>query len=431
MNERETAGYCVDAMLAKGADKSACSVRSEEKSEFNVESNEISLLRTTFDTKASFKALVGGRKGTSDVNGKERASLDAAVMQAVDNASASKPEDENDISEAQPAKTFTTGPDEADYDTMFDRLRSFLEYTRSRYPKTNIRNVYFSFSRVDSSFRNSNGVDFTVRKGIYRCGIMFSSQEEKTTSSFNYSGFSTLNLDREIKDYGSINALLEQSEGQIHTKAPGEKFEGEVIVTPDCFDVFWDEIAGTFLGDYALVSGTSLLKDSLGKPVADQLLTVRLAPTSDEIADKSFVTLDGYAASDMTVIGKGVLESFLLHQYASKKTGKPRAANDSDALVVDPGSASLEDMVKSVKKGVLLCRFSAGGASGSGDFSGVAKNSYYIENGEIAHPLSETMISGNLVPLLRNITAISRERIDFGSAILPWVRFGGLTISGK
>jgi len=65
------------------------------------------------------------------------------------------------------------------------------------------------------------------------------------------------------------------------------------------------------------------------------------------------------------------------------------------------------------------------------DFSGVAKNSYYIENGKIRYPLSETMLSGNIAEMLRNIKGVSKERINFGDAIFPWIQFRGLVISGK
>ena len=88
-------------------------------------------------------------------------------------------------------------------------------------------------------------------------------------------------------------------------------------------------------------------------------------------------------------------------------------------------------MIKSVERGILLARFSGGYPSDNGDFSGVAKNSYLIENGEIKYPISESMISGNFAEMLKNIKAISKERIDYGFSILPWIQVSGITISGK
>ena len=85
--------------------------------------------------------------------------------------------------------------------------------------------------------------------------------------------------------------------------------------------------------------------------------------------------------------------------------------------------------IRDVKAGVLIARYSGGRPNAKGDFSGIAKNSYYIEDGAIAYPISETMVSGNLASLLTNIVAISSERADFGSGIFPWIRVGGIGIS--
>ena len=124
-----------------------------------------------------------------------------------------------------------------------------------------------------------------------------------------------------------------------------------------------------------------------------------------------------------------VLRTFLLSLYGANKTGLTRAVNNGQAYVVDAGKVNFDDMVKSVKKGILLQRFSGGMPSDNGDFSGVAKNSYYIEDGKIQYPLIETMVSGNIGSLLYSIKNISQERIDFGSDIYPWIQFDGVTIS--
>ena len=80
-------------------------------------------------------------------------------------------------------------------------------------------------------------------------------------------------------------------------------------------------------------------------------------------------------------------------------------------------------------QGVLLSRFSGGYPASNGDFSGVAKNSYYIENGEIKYPITETMVSGNVREMFESLDEVSCDRIDFGSGILPWISFKGITVS--
>ena len=86
-------------------------------------------------------------------------------------------------------------------------------------------------------------------------------------------------------------------------------------------------------------------------------------------------------------------------------------------------------MIKNIDQGVLLARFSGGSPANNGGFTGVAKNSYYIENGEIKYPISETMVSGNIKEMFENMSEISSDRIDFGSSILPWISFKGVTVS--
>jgi PmbA protein len=430
MNDREMTRYCIDQLVRAGAGKAQCLLQNSEKNELNVEANEVNLLRTVHDTDLYLTAIIGDRKGTASSNKLDKDALDDCIERVLQCAASAEPDAANDIAENHPAKAFHSGPEKGDYDAMYDRLQAFLTYVRNNYPLVNLREIYFAFTKKTSFFANSNGVDYISRKGLYACDVGMSAQEEKQTSSFNYTGFATKSLDKELQDYGSLDGLLRQTGGQIHTTPLKEKFIGDVIITPDCLEIFLWEITGIFLSNYSLISGTSLLKDKLNEQVADQKFSLHSRPVSGEIADDYFFTSDGFEAQDITLIDRGILKSFLLDLYGSRKTGKPRALNNGGAFVVDPGNSSLEEMIRTVEKGVLMGRFS-GSCGTNGDFSGVAKNSYYIEKGKILYPLSETMVSGNLVPMLNAIQNISKERIDFGLNLYPWIQVGGLTISGK
>ena len=155
------------------------------------------------------------------------------------------------------------------------------------------------------------------------------------------------------------------------------------------------------------------------------------APLSEEIVGGYRSTSDGSIAENMTLIENGVLKNFVVSRYGSKRTGLPRSKNDGGCYIMNGGNTSLSDMIKNVKKGLIMNRFSAGSPGVNGDVTGVAKNSFLIEDGKIVGAVSETMFSGNLTEMLLNVRAISEERINDGSSILPWVDFGGVTISGK
>ena len=70
-----------------------------------------------------------------------------------------------------------------------------------------------------------------------------------------------------------------------------------------------------------------------------------------------------------------------------------------------------------------------GNPASNGDFSGIIKNSFAINGGEVGAALSETMINGNVAQMLRDVVAVSAERIDSGGWCMPWVRVSGLHFS--
>ncbi len=429
-NPKQVAKYGLNALLKAGADKAQCSLTLTDKHEMNVELGEFTLLRTTFDTRVGLTAIKGNKKGSTSINKSDNESLDKAAAGVLAIADASAPDEANDIAEVQAPAVFSSGSDSPNLDKMYASMKKLIESIKAGYPKLVLMQAYLDFTHSRNFFLNSNGVDFTTNKGIYNCTVIFTSKDEEKVSSFNYTGFSLKDLEKDLLNCGSLNTLLRQSTEQVTTEPLQGKFVGDVIITPDCLmDMLY--FVSSSLSDGPMISGTSIYKDKLNQQIASPMLTIHSRPVSGEICDGYFLTPDGYAAQNSTIIEKGVLKTFLLSQYGSKKTGLGRAVNNGEAFVVDSGDTRFDDMVKSVKKGILLARFSGGYPSDNGDFSGVAKNSYLIQDGEIKYPISESMISGNFADMLKNITAISREQVDYGFAILPWIEVSGITVSGK
>ena len=88
-------------------------------------------------------------------------------------------------------------------------------------------------------------------------------------------------------------------------------------------------------------------------------------------------------------------------------------------------------MIRKIDNGILVMRFSGGQPAPSGEFSGVAKNSFRIKNGKITGALSETMISGCVPDMLMHLREISRDVLEDGSVSLPYIAFDGVTVSGQ
>ncbi|HBB67849.1 MAG TPA: peptidase [Elusimicrobia bacterium] len=431
MDDREKIWFCLESLKKAGAEKAQCALTSTEKHEFNVDSGKLSLVRTGYDTGIRFTAITGGRRGSASLNGGSPEEIARAAADAVGNAAASPADPAYDISPAQPPQTFDRGPAAPDLDLMYDRLSSLLAHIKARHPKLNLRQTILNFTRKTERFVNSNGVDFTSSSGCYDGFVFFSSQDGQKISSFNYSMFAAPGLEKEIAELSLADELFRQSAEQLDPRPLAGKFEGEIIVTPHCLGTFLMYLNMMSLRDAALISGSSPYKDKLGQRIASPGFTLRSLPVSPDMAAGYDITPDGFAAENLTVIEDGILKNFVLSQYGANKTGLPRVSNAFDCEAIEPGDKTLAELAAPIKKGLLVTRVSGNNPTDGGDFSGVAKNSYYVEDGKILYPVSETMISCNIPKMLLNIKGISKERVHFGNSHLPWVSFGGVTVSGK
>lgn len=431
MTEHDILQYTLDQLKTAGIDDATCSLSKSTTQEMNVETGKLTLMRTVFNNTLNLYVIKDSCSGNYSINKLDKNSIDQAVKDVVDIANSSEPDPANAIAEYQNPGKFRIGKSKLNLDLMYDRFSEFLDTVTNKYPKIMLENAYFTFSSSDKYIANSNGIDFSVTKGIYRLNTMFSGNDGEDSSSFNYTGFATKNLDQPLLASGSLDHLLQQSSEQAKTQPFTGKFVGDIIITPDCLGDFLNYLFGITITDGALVSGTSIYKNSIGKQIADSNLTLHSRPVDSEIMDGYYITGDGYRAENNTIIDKGILKTFLLSLYGANKTGLDRAVNSGGCYVVEPGDEKLEQLIGKVNRGILLARYSGGNPSQNGDFSGVAKNSYYIENGKIQYPISETMVSGNLIDMLHQIKGISQERVDYGYGIYPWICCSGFTISGK
>lgn len=421
----------VKAMIEAGADMGQASLSRGEKTELNIDNGAMSLLRTTVESNLSLTAYSGGRKGSSLLNRIDADSIWTAAKEAVASALASKADPANGIAPSSPPASFSVGDEAPDLPAMYDRLSEFLGSCAKEHPKVKLEQCILDFAATTSFFANSNGVSLRQSKGIYSFVAIFTAKEGTKASSFNYSGASRFSLDLPLLSWGTVGDLMRQSAEQLEAKPLDGKFEGDIVIAPHCLGEFLYSLESSYLGDYGLISGSSPYKNSLGKDIASSRLSLRSTPVSGVVQDGHFFTEDGFVAEDCAIIEKGKLRNYFLSLYGSNKTGFACCPSGGGCLTVDAGSDSLAELIGGIERGVLLNRFSGGSPSEDGDFSGVAKNSYLIENGKIVRALAGTMVSGNIVKLLKDIDGISRERVDFGNAIFPWIRARGITVSGS
>ena len=84
MNQSDIAKYCVEKLQNAGADKSQCSISFSEKKELNVETGEMSLFRTTFNTNIGLSVIVDKKSGAVAINKTDKNSINDAVEKVIE-----------------------------------------------------------------------------------------------------------------------------------------------------------------------------------------------------------------------------------------------------------------------------------------------------------------------------------------------------------
>ncbi len=414
-----------------GAQKAQFTVTEKEKHEFNVDGGEFSLFRTLFDRSLSITAYKDNKKGSAFINQFDDSSINSAVMDCIKSAESGIPDEAYDIAPRQEAETFRDGAYEPDMDLFFQRTRELMQDITERHPKIIMEQMIVSHDKVHSVYQNTNGTEFESFTGAYSVSLMFSAHEGETTTSFFGSGVYTDSLDRPFIELGSLEKDLSDTEAQLTTIPMEGKFEGVIVLTPGSLGGFLGSAVSNFVSDGVILEKTSIWLDKLEKQVADSRITISLCPGDSRIVCGEKYTYDGFRSQDYDLIKDGVLKSFMLSLYVSNKSGFAPAKNSSFSVIIEGGDTSYEDMIKNIKKGLIVGRFSGGQPGVNGDFSGVAKNSFLIEDGKVKGAVSETMINGNLAELLNNLVAISRETTADGTTVLPYMAFDKVVISGK
>lgn len=427
----EAAELILAEIKAIGADEGETWVSRNALTEVYYELAKVSMVRTVFSDKVSIKLLKDKRKGSTTLNSFAPDDIRLAVREAWQAAQSAAPDEAEGIAELQENLSFSAGEEHPDLDAMYGQLEQMLKDVRQDFPKISFDSIGIEHNFGEKLYANTNGVRLSDRRGVYQLSNMFVAKEEGKSSSFNYFATVYENPSDRVCEENRVRRLLDETQQQIVTEQFAGSFEGDVVITPGCLENMLYFVANNYLGDGALISGTSPWKEKIGEQVASPLINFELVAEHSELPGASPLSGDGYVAENMRVIEQGVLKNFSLSRYGAARTGLPRSKNSGGTYVLGNGSTPLEEVISGVERGILMGRFSGGNPGPAGDLGGVAKNSFLIENGRITKALSEVMISGNLGDMLRDTVAVSQERESSGYWLLPWIRVKGVTISGK
>jgi PmbA protein len=156
--------------------------------------------------------------------------------------------------------------------------------------------------------------------------------------------------------------------------------------------------------------------------------------------DSSTFDREGVPRARLPLIREGVLQSYLYNTYCARKENRTSTGHASGGtrtvpgiastnVLISPGEPTLEELVEDTKKGVLVTRFSGPPNPFSGEFSGVVKGGFLIEDGKRTRPLLGTLIAGNVFDLLSDVSGLSKETRRVMSLVSPYIRTENVSIT--
>ncbi|MDE2445014.1 MAG: TldD/PmbA family protein [Alphaproteobacteria bacterium] len=199
-------------------------------------------------------------------------------------------------------------------------------------------------------------------------------------------------------------------------------------------------LAGAINGA-AIARGVSFLKDDLGKAIFKSNIDIVDDPLRLRGPASRAFDGEGLAVQRRLLIDKGVLTGWILDLRSSRQLGLAPTGQGARGMAsqpspstsnvhMEPGVESPAAMMKALGSGLLVTEFiGASINSSTGDYSrGVS--GFWFENGEIAYPVSEVTVAGNLKDMFANLVPAD-DLIFKGATNAPSCLVEGMTIAGK
>ena len=239
-----------------------------------------------------------------------------------------------------------------------------------------------------------------------------------------------------------------ESIGQEAARRTVRRLGARKVATKRVPVVFDQETAGSLLANlcsavsgYGLYKRASFLLDQLGQTIASDLMSVY--DDGRMIGGLGTRPFDGegLATRKNTIVERGVLTSYLLDTYSGKKLGLPSTGNASRSVgespsvgptnfYLAPGTKSAEQIVGSVTDGLYVTELIGFGINMvTGDYSRGASG-FWIEHGELAYPVEEITIAGNLKQMLKDIEMVGSDLVFRGRIASPTVKVSEMMVAG-
>jgi PmbA protein len=316
----------------------------------------------------------------------------------------------------------------------------------------------------DTRIQNSGGGDFDTATSHK---ILMNSRGFTGEYSRSYCGFSAAPIAHDEQGRMQRNYWYSSSRTVKKLESPEEigheaarrtlkRLGARQVKTQKAPVVFSPEIARSIIGNIfeaangdAIYRNASFFSGLLGEQVAGENITV--VEDGTMVFDRGDIKTGGFGTRPFdgeglptrrtVLVERGILKNYVMNTYTARKLGMHSTGNASRGLAgnpgigagnffLEPGTLTPEQIIGDIKNGLYVTETMGFGVNlVTGDYSQGASG-LWIENGEIAYPVEEITIAGNLKDMYRNIVAIGNDLVFRGASAAPTIRVEGMTIAG-
>ena len=444
MNYKELTEKLVNKCLKLGADQAEVYLQSSRNLSIGILNNEIETIEEASSHGVGFRVFVEGRMGFSHCNDFNDNALEDTIKRAVAFAKLTTP-DENNVLPDDQGVTNVSGlydPEIAAV-SMEKKIAMALEVEKLALADPRITKSSgsgFGESETEVFIANSKGISKTYLTGGCSLGVSVVAEkgEQKNTggeySSVRY--FSDLKSVEEIASKASKDAWEMLDPKMIKTQ------RAAVIFDPDVGRSLFGGVIAALNGE-SVLQGASFLRDSLGEKFASEMLTIVDDGTKPKGMGSAPFDGEGVPTQKLTLVDKGVVNAFIYNTQVAKRAGTKSTGHGSRRgftslpgigthnLYVEKGSSTRNEIIAATDRGLLLKGVTGYGINPvNGNFSGGASG-FWIEKGNIVHPVKGVTIAGTANEMLNNIDMMGTDLDMDRSFAAPSIRIAEMQIGGE
>ncbi|MCC6589127.1 MAG: TldD/PmbA family protein [Bryobacterales bacterium] len=443
----EIAQQVVELARKAGASGAECTVAEGEEFEVTIRLGEVETLKESGSRGVGVRVLFGQNTGSSYTSDLTPEGIEEMVRRAAELAKITTPD------------PFAGLPDPAELGFLETDLELFWDDVAQLDAASKIamaRAAEKVALGVDPRINNSEGASFgsSMHQHAFANSLGFSGSYRSSSCSLSVVPVAR-DGERMERDYWFTVARsagkLEDAEyvGRRAAERVLRRLNARKVETQKAPIVFEPRIARSIVGHiFEAVNGdaiyrhSSFLEGKLGQQVAARGVNVIDDATMAGLFGSSPFDDEGVPSRRTVVIEDGVLCSYLLNSYTARKLKMRTTGNASRGITgnasighgnmyLQAGRQSAGDLLKGVERGLYVTEVMGFGVNAvTGDYSRGASGQW-IENGELAYPVAEVTIAGNLKDMLMNIDGIGDDLEFRGSMACPTIRVGEMTISGR